>query len=143
MAVKMEGWKELGVALGQLPKATARNTLRRVLRKAAEPVKDEWKARAPKLTGRYEQSVVVGTRLTSRQAKDARKEGKAFAEVHVGSADPAGIPQEFGTFKEPAQPSGGPAWEATRDESLRIIGQELGTEIEKSAARYAKKLAKG
>lgn len=140
---KVEGLAELDRALGQLPKATARNTLRRVLKKAAVPVESGWKARAPKLTGRYEASITTGTRLTSRQAKDAKRDGKAFAEIHVGSADPAGIPQEYGTFKEPPQPSGGPAWDATKGEALKIIGDELGTEIEKSAARYAKKLARG
>jgi HK97 gp10 family phage protein len=143
VAVKMEGWAELDRALGQLPKATARNTLRRVLRKAAAPVRDEMESRAPVQSGTLKGSILVGTRLTRTQARDARKEGKAFAEVHVGTADPAGVTQEFGTFRHPPQPFGVPAWEATKDKALEIIGSELGTEIEKAAARYAKKLARG
>ncbi len=138
----LTGDKDLERALGELPKATARNTLRRVLKKAALPVQSAWQARAPKLTGTLERSIVVGTKLTRRQARDAKRDGKHFAEIHVGTSDPAGVPQEFGTFKEPAQPSGRPAWEATKAEALATIGRELGTEIEKSAARLARKAAK-
>lgn len=142
MSVRMEGWSELDRALGELPKATARNTLRRVLRKAAAPVEAEMESRAPKRSGALGRSIQTGTQLTPRQARDARREGKAFAEVHVGSADPAAVTQEFGTFRHPAQAFGVPAWEATKDEALEIIGRELGGEIERAAARYAKKLAR-
>lgn len=141
-SVKIEGLRELDRALGELPKATARNVLRRVLRKAAEPVERAMESRAPQRTGDLERSIITGTRLTSRQARDARKEGKHFAEVHVGTSDPAGMFQEFGTFKEPAQPWATPAWEATKDDALKAIGTELGTEIEKAAARLARKRAK-
>lgn len=142
MSIRMEGFKELGQALDQLPKATARNTLRRVLKKAAEPVRDAMADKAPVLTGRLKQSIVVGTKLTSRQARDAKREGKHFAEVHVGTADPAGVVQEYGSFKEPAQPFARPAWDATSTDALVTISTELGAEIEKAAARLAKKLAK-
>lgn len=142
MAGKLTGFKELDRALSELPKATARNTLVRALKKAADPVQKAWQDKAPVLTGTLRQSIIVGTRLTKPQARDARRDGKHFAEVHVGTADPAGIPQEFGTFKEPAQPSGRPAWEATKDDALRIFGAELGNEIEKSANRLARKAAK-
>lgn len=148
----MEGWSELDKALGELPKATAANTLRRVLRKAAEPIKDDMRSRAPvddpantpkRPPGRLKNSIIVGTRLNRRQAASERKDGKSFASVYIGTNDRVGVLQEFGTYQHPAHPFGVPAWEANRDMALVTIGEQLGTEIEKSATRYAKKLAKG
>lgn len=140
--VKFEGGKELERALGALPsKATARNTLQRGLKKAAEPVRDVWQSIAPRLTGHYAESIVVGpsSRLTSRQKKDAKKEGKFFAEIHIGTSDPAGQQEEFGNVHQPANPSGRPAWDATKDRVLAGLGKFFGSEIEKTAARAAKK----
>lgn len=144
MTVRIEGLRELERALAELPKATARNTLQRVLKKAAEPTADAWKAKAPRDAGQYAESIIVGpsSKLTGRQKKDAKKEGKHFAEIHVGTADPAGQQQEFGNINHPAQPSGRPAWKETQDGALNTIKAELGGEIEKSAARLASKAAR-
>lgn len=141
--VKVEGFKELARALEELPKSAARNTLRRVLKKAAEPVREDAQAKAPQLTGRLKLSIVTGNQLTRRQKADARKEALYFAETHVGTASGHGIPQEFGTVNHPAQPFMRPAWDGNKGRALKIIGDELGTEIEKTARRRAKKLAKG
>lgn len=143
-SVKLEGLRELDQALKELPKATARNTLRRALKKGAEHVQDVWQSAAPVLTGHYQHSIIVGpsSKLTSRQKRDAKKEGTFFAEMHVGSSDPAGQQQEFGNINMPAQPSGRPAWSATQDSVLAQLGDDLKTEIEKSAARLARKAAK-
>jgi hypothetical protein len=100
MPVRVEGLSNLVASLEALPKATARNTLRSVLKKAATPVRDAIEARAPELTGTLKRSILIGNKLTSRQAREAKQDGKFFAETYVGTADPAGIPQEFGTFKE-------------------------------------------
>jgi HK97 gp10 family phage protein len=140
--VSMKGLRELEQALTELPKATARNTLNRVLKLAAEPVQRAWQAKAPRESGALAKSVIVGKRLTRRQAKDAKREGKFFAELHVGTADPAGVQQEFGNINHPAQPSGRPAWEQTQDMALATISVELGGEIEKARARLARKAAK-
>lgn len=140
--VKVEGLRDLDRALQELPKATQRATLRRVLKKAAKPVEESMQAKAPKLTRDLEQSIVTGTKLTRRQARYARREGKSFSEIYVGTSNPAGVPQEFGTFKESAQPFGRPAWAETQDQALKIIGDELGGEIDKSRARLARKAAK-
>jgi HK97 gp10 family phage protein len=137
--VKVEGLRALENALRELPKATAANVLRRTLRKAAAPVEKAMRSRAPRLTGVLEHSIITGTKLNKRQARFARKEGKGFAEIYVGTADPAGVPQEFGTFKEEAQPFARPGWEASQDEALLIIEEELGGEIEKARARLARK----
>lgn len=140
--VKIEGLRELGEALDGLGKATARNTLRRVLRKQAEPFLTMWKGLAPRDEGRLEKSIIVGTRLTRRQARDAKADGKHFAEVHIGTADPAGVQQEFGNINHPAQPSGRPAWESTRHKTLDGIADELRDEIERVRARAARKAAR-
>lgn len=140
--VKIEGLRELEKALSELPKATARNTLRRVLKARAEPVRDVWKGKVPVETGHYRESIIVGTRLTSRQAREAKREGKDFAEIHIGTSDPAGQQQEFGNINHPAQPSGRPAWDETQDRVLAGIADDLGAEIEKSRARLARKAAR-
>jgi HK97 gp10 family phage protein len=77
MAVKVEveGLRELDEALGQLTKATARNVLRRVLRKAGQPIADAARGKVPVDTGKLRDSIIVGTKLANTQ--DAGK--AAFA----------------------------------------------------------------
>lgn len=151
MTVKLEGFKELDQALGKLPKSTAKNVLRRTLSRAADPVDDEASANTPKDTGKLERSVVVGTRLTKSQRAGGavltgsgfRSAAKNYVEVHIGTAMGRGMFTEFGTFKDPPQAWFRRAWDSTKGEALEIIKSDLGTEIEKAAKRYAKKLAKG
>jgi HK97 gp10 family phage protein len=139
--VKIEGLAELDNALSELPKATARNVLKRILKKRAEPIKEAWQAKAPKLTGHLEESIIVGpsSRLTSRQKREARGDEKFFSELHIGTADPAGLMTEFGNSHQAAEPSGRPAWESTKAAALEGIGADLGDEIEKARARLARK----
>lgn len=142
--VRLEGFRELDHALGELPKATARNVLQRVLKKRAKPVQDAWQGKAPVLTGHYSHSIIIGpsSKLTPRQKRDAKKEGKYFAEIHIGTSDPAGQQNEFGNVNMPANPSGRPAWDATKDGVLSGIAKDIGEEIEKAASRLARKAAK-
>lgn len=141
--VKFTGGKELEAALRELPKATARNALNRGLKRVAEPVREKWEAGAPRRTGALAESVVVGKQLTRRQKSDAKQDGTYFAEIHIGTSHRAGIPQEFGTIDHPAQPSGRPAWDSEKGEVLDDFGKFMWEEIEKAAARRARKLAKG
>lgn len=140
--VKVEGLRELEAALSQLPKATAKATLRRTLKAAAEPTRAAAQAKAPRETGRLQTSIIVGTKLTRRQRQQAKREGTFFSEIHVGTANQAAVPQEFGTVNHPAQPFMRPAWDVTQDQALEIIKDQLGNEIEKSAARLARKAAR-
>jgi HK97 gp10 family phage protein len=96
---------------------------------------------APVDKGDLQKSIIMGpsSKLTGRQKRDAKREGKHFAEIHVGTSDPSGQFQEFGTFKDPPQPFATPAWEETKHRALDTIGKMLGSEIEKSAARLRKK----
>lgn len=142
--VRMEGLADLDRALSELPKATARNTLQRVLKKGAERVQEAWQPKVPVLSGHYQHSIIVGpsSKLTPRQKRDAKKEGKHFAEMHVGTSDPAGQQNEFGNINMAANPSGRPAWDATKDGVLADVAKDLGDEIEKSRARLARKAAR-
>ena len=135
----MEGLAELTKNLQYLPKTTAKNTIRRVLKERAKPVQEAWQQRTPKLTGDLERSIVVGTKLTRRQAREAKKDGTYFSEIHIGTADPAGVQTEFGNEHQPAHPAGRPAWEATQDAVLIGIGEDFEKAIVKSLARIAKK----
>lgn len=140
----VEGLRDLEYALRELPKATARSTLQRVLKKRAEPIRETWKDVAPRDRGDYAQSIVDGpnSRLTSRQKRDAKKEGKYFAEHHIGTSDPAGQQQEFGNINHPAQPSGRPAWEATQEMTLEGIGEDFWEELDRTRERAARKAAR-
>lgn len=147
MTARFEGGSELKAALLKLVDQTGKTTqgkaaMGRAAAKALIPTRDTAKRLAPKLTGDLEESIIIGTRLTRRQARMAKKVGKSAVERHVGTANPAGIPQEFGTFKEPAQPFMGPAWDQTQDEALGILGAEAWKEIEKTARRVARKAAR-
>lgn len=141
--LKIDGLAELEKALAELPKATARNTLRRVLKKAAEPVKEAMEARAPRETGYTAESIGVSATLNPTNRRDQKAEGKAFAEIHIGSRrGSAAHLQEFGTVNQSAHPYLRPAWAASGGPALRIITTELAGEIEKARARYARKIAK-
>ncbi|OMQ44930.1 HK97-gp10 family putative phage morphogenesis protein [Ensifer sp. 1H6] len=143
--VKVEGFRELDKALQQLKVATAKNVARRVLMKAAEPIAEDMRARAPDDpdTGGNDlkSSIGVGTKLTKRQSKANKRESPV--EVFVGAG---GVPQahlqEFGTEHHVAQPFARPAWDAGKSQALETIRDELTIEIGKAATRAARKAAR-
>lgn len=124
-------------------KATQKNVLVRTLKKAAKGFDDAASSLAPVETGKLQISVITGTQLTRRQRSSAYKAGSlGVAEVHVGTALSRGLFQEFGTSKMPASPFMRPAWDNEKGRSLETIKTELWVEIEKAAARAARKRAK-
>jgi HK97 gp10 family phage protein len=141
--VKITGLRELEAALADLPKATGKNVLRRVLRNRAKPIETEAEANAPVLTGGLQSRIYTGTRLTRRQAQAVKKEGKSDVEIHVGTSDPAGLATEFGNYHQAAEPWLRPAWDANVSGVLDGIAADLGTEIEKAAQRLARKAGRG
>lgn len=143
VTVRIEGLKELDKALGQLPKATAKATLRRVLRYAAEPMAQAARQNAPRLEMHLYESIDVGTKLTRRQSGLHKKENSpTFQEMFVGTNNPAGVQQEFGNERHGPQPFMRPAWDAEKMPTLDRIGDSLWFEIEKSAQRLARKAAR-
>jgi HK97 gp10 family phage protein len=142
VTVKVEGLRELEAALAELPTATGKNVLRRVLKKAGQPIADAGEAYAPRLSGKLAQSYAVSTKLTRRQKRDAR-EGKSSVEVYVGpTPHPKSIQTEFGNAHQAPEPHMRPAWDGNKDRALQIIKDELGNEIQKAAGRLAKKAAR-
>lgn len=151
--VTVSGLRELDKALGELKKSTGKNVLRRVLRKRAEPMADDMRARAPddpvSPAGRGDDlrtSIGVGTKLTKRQRSLHRKmfrDDKASVEVFVGAGNvPHAHMQEFGVAHHGPQPFARPAWDAGKTRLLDGIGDDLWAEVEKSAKRAARKQVK-
>jgi HK97 gp10 family phage protein len=149
--VRIDGLRELDAALAELPKATAKNVLKRTLTKGADPVEKAAEQNAPEMSGKLERSIIIGTRLTRSQRDGGptlQADGsflsaaKGYVAVHIGTSLSRGMFTEFGTFKDPAQMWFTRAWESTKNEALEIISKTLGTEIEKAAARLARKAAK-
>ena len=162
--MEVKGLRELELALAELPKATARNTLVRAGKEALKPFLEDVKAMAPvdepgqtpeRPPGTYRDSWIISTRLNRNQARFARREGKSFAEVYAGTNDPLGVPLEFGTVERvqsatgretgriTAKPHGRPAWDGAHSQVLSDLGGILFGEIQKSAERLARKRAKG
>ena len=137
---KVHGFKDLEKALKELPKATAKASVRRVLKKAAQPIADAGRNNAPESEGRLKASYGVGTRLTKRQRKVSRKESEV--EVYAGPNDPAAIQTEFGNDHQAAQPHLRPAWDAEKRAALDSIKDEAWADVVKSIARYQKRLAR-
>lgn len=83
VTIKIEGLKELDAALGALPKATGKNVLRRVLKRAGEPIAEAARRKVPaeKSTGNLKRSITVSTKLANDVGKTA------FAEVMRTTGD--------------------------------------------------------
>lgn len=167
--VEVRGLKELEKNLAKLSKSMAKGATRRTLKKAGEPIKQTAQDKAPVLTGDLKLGISVTTRkpknyepgkiaynktmrdTANKQAavaamRAARKKNPAtFSEVFIGPLSRQFYAHfaEFGTELTAPQPYMRPAWDEKQDAALDIIKAELGNEIEKSAARMAKKAAKG
>lgn len=142
--VPVEGLKELDRALGELTVATRKNVARKVLKMGGKPIIEDFKARAPRLTGRLGDDADVSTKLSKRQARLARKSRRdTEVTVYAGAGpDPAAVAQEFGNVNHPAQPSLTPAFEGNKRTALGKITKGLKIEIDKAANRARRKAAK-
>jgi len=145
-AVKIDGLRELDAALGELPKAAGKAVLRRVLKRAGQPIADDAQGKAPVLSGALQISIGVGTKLTRRQSRQHRKmfkDDRASVEMFVGAGGLAqATQQEFGNENHGPQPFMRPAWDANADRALDIIKDDLGDEIMKAARHLARKAAR-
>lgn len=167
MVVSVSGFAELEQALANLPKATARNVLKRTLNKAAEPIADEARRLAPVKTGNLRNSIAVSSRIKNKTGnaeysaamraglgkaaaasalRQARREAKgtgSFAEVYVGPARGKGVIGyahivEFGSNDTAPQPYMRPAWDSKQREALSIIRGELASQIMLAARRVGR-----
>lgn len=141
--IRVEGLRETQRALHKLPKATAKNILRRILMKRGKPIAEAAKERVPVDEGVLKESIAVSPKLSYRQRKKHRKAHPDDVEVFVGAGrNPQAHLQEFGTSKAPAQPFLRPAWDANKNGVLKGIKDDLWMEIKKAAARLARKAAR-
>ena len=160
MAFKMTGAKELDAVLRRLPTATAKATVRRVSKRALEPVAESARGMVPVRSGDLQKSIEVSGKLSKRQAKEARKAiaaGVPMAAVttYVGSNSPVAHLVEFGTaphinggrFKgshhpgTAPQPFMRPAWDANKQAVLDSLSDDLRAEIARVLGRAARRAA--
>lgn len=140
--VKVEGLKAIDQALANIGKrATAKNIGRRALKKAAEPIDRDWRAKVRVDTGDLRESGGISTKLTRRQRSKHKK--IAPVEMYVGpGGNPQAITEEFGTNDQAPHPSLRPAWDANKHDLPEAIGKKLWSEIDKAAQRAARKTAR-
>lgn len=162
LTFKLEGLEDLAKAFEQLTRATQRNVLRRILTRAGEVFADEAASRAPVLSGRLAFSIVVSPNRTRRHRGQSgveflgvdaggrrvfRAERKFSYEVYVGPGSGLGVLPyasfaEYGTAATSAHPYMRPAYDVRRVQVLEMIKSDLATEINKAAARAARKTAR-
>lgn len=143
MGVKLSGVRELDRALAEMKKSTARGVLKRVAMKALQPIAEAAQRFAPVDDGYLRDSIVVSDKLNDSASRDAPKlargERATGITVYCGTTNRNGVPREFGTVRTAAQPFLRPAWHGGQDRVLKDVQQMLGEEIEKTAARAAKR----
>lgn len=163
VTTKVVGLKELDAALAEFSKATARNIAVRSLMKAAEPMAEAAREKAPEKSGDLKRSIKVtkekppghaskaafaevmrrgGTASQAAAAQRAynRENPGAFAEVFVAPDRLAQAwPQEIGTANHPPHPYMRPAFEETKEQSLEILATEMKAEIDRAAERARRK----
>lgn len=140
---KVEGLAELKRAMAQVPIELQGKVALELLRKAAGPMRDEARARAPARTGRLRKNIYVA------RARDSTQQNPLVV-VRVRRRGKAGDPQnayywlfqEFGTSTQRAQPFMRPAFEATKQQSLDILTKVTAEQVEKAARKVAKYTAK-
>ncbi len=152
VSVRVDGLADLDAALGELPKATAKNVLKRVGMARLQPMAQEARRLAPDDPATQGRDLKASIAVSTKIGKYARKmSGKkdSTVEVHMGPAGPKGghAPpqgslQEFGTHNNAPQPFMRPAWEAGKDALLDGIKSDLGAEITRAATRLARKQAR-
>lgn len=146
----LHGFRELEAALSELPKATGKNVLRRVGRPPMEAMADVAAAKAPVRTGRLAYSIAVSEKATARARWN---KGRFRASASTGITMAMGPAQglgtlhyatfdEFGTIDTPAFGFMRAAWDGGADRMLEYIKDNLWREIDKAAAKRAKKLAR-
>lgn len=141
MKTTVEGLKEVEAVFADLGKSVSRRIARKALTAGGEILAKEMRSRAPRKDSNLVESIDVGTQLTRRQRAMHRKQDPV--EVFVGAKDPAAVPQEFGTFKEPPQPFARPAWDASKTQVLDRISDELMVGVDQAVARAAAKAKRG
>ena len=149
-SVDLSGFRELDETFTELGKTLGKGVLRRVGRAALEPMAEKARGKVRKRSGFLKKTITVGTTLSRSQRPKARRSGATFrldavdgVNVYMGPGqDPAAITEEFGKFNQAASPYMRPAFEAEAIPTINRVGDGLWPEIEKTAARRARRLAR-
>lgn len=143
---KVEGLRELNEVLREIPKASGRNTLRKVLRKHGKPMAEEYRAGVRVDEGDLRDRSGVGTRLTRRQKRQHKKmfaSDKASVEIFVGAPGlTQAITEEFGTVDQAPQGTLRRVWDHWRGVLVGLIARDLGEELMKALARFRARAAR-
>lgn len=163
--MKIEGLAELAKGLEQFKKSTQTGVLNRVLKKAAKPVEDAARRNAPVDSGDLRDSLtteVIRTNAGKAAFAEAMRSGASRSEAgqaaRAANREAAGQGAsatvrvrakswyahfiEWGTRKAGAHPFLGPALRQNEGTAVRSIAADLKSEIEKTAARIAKRARK-
>jgi HK97 gp10 family phage protein len=142
---RVEGLREIKAALEDVSKATSTNILKKALIEAGQPIASAARSMAPDdpTTGGYDlkKSITVGTRLSRRQKKRNKKGSKVEVYVGAGPLSQA-TQQEFGNALHGPQAFLRPAWDSNKAQALQIFIKAVWSNIEKAAARAARKTAR-
>jgi HK97 gp10 family phage protein len=142
---EVRGMEDLYRVFSELPKATGKAALRAVAKDALTPMAEDAERRAPRRTGLLQEKIEVKPPKRGRTIKGRRFEGPQAITMAMGPTG-AGIirgqMQEFGTYKEPAQPFMRPAWDSHADSALDNIKTNLWDRMMKATERHQRKLAR-
>lgn len=164
MKIEVSGLSDIQAALRELgdPRAV-RTTLRGILRKAAKPMLEKARANAREDTGALKRSVkmaaakgekpdsaefgiVIGidgnedpARYVVRKTNSDGGKGGTYRDPGVAGV---AVIEEFGRPGEPAHPFFRPAFDQEGQATIERFAQLAGPEIEKTAARIAKRRGK-
>ena len=148
VTMRLEGFSELAAELEQLGRLTTQKaSLRRALRKSAEPLASLAQANAPVGDTRtLAPSIAVSTKLSKRQAAQHRRmfrNDRAAVEMFVGAGPLSSAhTQEFGTVHHAAQPYLRPAWDEDKEALLGRLRDEIAADIKKAVARAERRAAR-
>lgn len=148
--VDLAGFRELDGTFYDLGKTLEKGVLRRVAIKSLQPMAEVAREKVRTRGGFVQRSIHVGTRLAKSQRTKATRSGGSFRQdaqdevtVYMGPGqDPAAITEEFGKYNQAANPYMRPAFDAQAVGTIDRVGEGLWPEIEKTAARRARKLAR-
>jgi HK97 gp10 family phage protein len=140
LSESIEVLKDLRDNLG-VSNATARNTIKRALVYSLEPIAEDASRMAPKRRGTLQTSIVASTTLTKRQRGEHTKTAPIEAFVGAGPLPQAHM-VEFGSVHNAPQPFLRPAVDQNVAAVFQRFADQLKLEIEKTAARAQRKLAK-
>jgi HK97 gp10 family phage protein len=145
VTVKVEGLRESGEAIADLmenlgvSKATAKNTIKRALLFAVQPVEQSAEAMVKVRSGHLQASITSGTKLSRRQKSKRSK--MAPVEVFVGAGPlPQAHMEEFGTAHSAPHPFLRPAVDRNLNAVRTRFSDQLKIEVEKTAARTRRKI---